>query len=96
MGEMIGSPSSTRPRTFDRLPRPRPVLNCDKDANRVGLLHVPEKKGAKLIIPLSEQLLRGSFAKGDTILVDADENGVTLIPKPRAKEPAGSGAESTG
>ena len=42
--------------------------------------------------PLSEELLRGKFAKGDTILVDADENGVTLIPKPRAKEPAGSGA----
>jgi ATP-dependent Clp protease ATP-binding subunit ClpC len=44
--------------------------------------------------PLSEELLRGKFAKGDTILVDADENGVTLVPKPRAKEPAGSGAES--
>ncbi|TMD54656.1 MAG: ATP-dependent Clp protease ATP-binding subunit [Chloroflexi bacterium] len=44
--------------------------------------------------PLSEELLRGKFTKGDTILVDADENGVTLIPKPRAKEPAGSGAES--
>jgi len=42
--------------------------------------------------PLSEELLRGKFAKGDTILVDADENGVTLIPKPRAKETAGSGA----
>jgi ATP-dependent Clp protease ATP-binding subunit ClpC len=42
--------------------------------------------------PLSEELLRGTFSKGDTILVD--ENGVTLIPKPRAKEPAGSGAES--
>ena len=42
--------------------------------------------------PLSEELLRGKFAKGDTILVDADENGVTLIPKPHAKEPAGSGA----
>jgi ATP-dependent Clp protease ATP-binding subunit ClpC len=44
--------------------------------------------------PLSEELLRGKFTKGDTILVDADENGVTLIPKPRAKEPAGSGAET--
>ncbi|HVC99674.1 MAG TPA: ATP-dependent Clp protease ATP-binding subunit [Candidatus Dormibacteraeota bacterium] len=44
--------------------------------------------------PLSEDLLRGRFAKGDTILVDADENGVTLVPKPRAKEPAGSGAET--
>jgi ATP-dependent Clp protease ATP-binding subunit ClpC len=44
--------------------------------------------------PLSEELLRGKFAKGDTIKVDADENGVNLVPKPRAKEPAGSGAES--
>jgi ATP-dependent Clp protease ATP-binding subunit ClpC len=44
--------------------------------------------------PLSEQLLQRKFTKGDTILVDADENGVTLITKPRAKEPAGSGAES--
>ena len=26
------------------------------------------------------------------ILVDADENGVTLLPKPAAKQPAGSGA----
>ena len=42
--------------------------------------------------PLSEELLRGKFSKGDTILVDADENGVTLIPKPAAKQPAGSGA----
>jgi ATP-dependent Clp protease ATP-binding subunit ClpC len=42
--------------------------------------------------PLSEELLRGKFSKGDTILVDADENGVTLIPKPKAKEPAGSAA----
>ena len=40
--------------------------------------------------PLSEELLRGKFAKGDTILVDADENGITLIPKPRAKEAASS------
>jgi ATP-dependent Clp protease ATP-binding subunit ClpC len=45
--------------------------------------------------PLSEELLRGKFSKGDTILVDADENGVTLIPKPHAKEPAGSGAAET-
>jgi ATP-dependent Clp protease ATP-binding subunit ClpC len=44
--------------------------------------------------PLSEELLRGKFSKGDTIFVDADENGVTLIPKPRAKEPAGAGTES--
>jgi ATP-dependent Clp protease ATP-binding subunit ClpC len=42
--------------------------------------------------PLSEQLLHRKFNKGDTILVDADENGVTLMPKPKAKEPAGSGA----
>jgi ATP-dependent Clp protease ATP-binding subunit ClpC len=42
--------------------------------------------------PLSEELLRGKFSKGDTILVDADENGVTLIPKPAAKQPAGSAA----
>ncbi|MDQ6918988.1 MAG: ATP-dependent Clp protease ATP-binding subunit [Candidatus Dormibacteraeota bacterium] len=42
--------------------------------------------------PLSEELLRGKFSKGDTILVDADENGVTLIPKPKAKEPAGTAA----
>ena len=40
--------------------------------------------------PLSEELLRGKFAKGDTIFVDADENGITLIPRPRAKEPAGA------
>ncbi len=45
--------------------------------------------------PLSEELLRGTFTKGDTLLVDADENGIKLIPKPRAKEPAGSGAEAT-
>ena len=44
--------------------------------------------------PLSEELLRGKFSKGDTILVDADENGVTLIPKPPAKEPARTGAEN--
>jgi ATP-dependent Clp protease ATP-binding subunit ClpC len=42
--------------------------------------------------PLSEELLRGKFNKGDTILVDADENGVTLIPKPMVKQPASSGA----
>jgi ATP-dependent Clp protease ATP-binding subunit ClpC len=42
--------------------------------------------------PLSEQLLHHKFNKGDTILVDADENGVTLLPKPAAKQPAGSGA----
>jgi ATP-dependent Clp protease ATP-binding subunit ClpC len=45
--------------------------------------------------PLSEQLLRGTFAKGDTLIVDADENGITLIPKPKAKEPASTGAEAT-
>ncbi len=45
--------------------------------------------------PLSEELLRGRFNKGDTLLVDADENGITLIPKPLTKEPAGSGAETT-
>ena len=39
--------------------------------------------------PLSEELLKGSFSKGDTILVDADENGIKLIPK-RKKEPAAS------
>jgi len=39
--------------------------------------------------PLSEELLRGKFAKGDTIFVDADENGITLIPRPKpAAEPA--------
>ncbi|HEY8680005.1 MAG TPA: ATP-dependent Clp protease ATP-binding subunit [Candidatus Dormibacteraeota bacterium] len=42
--------------------------------------------------PLSEQLLHHKFNKGDTILIDADENGVTLLPKPAAKQPAGSGA----
>jgi len=42
--------------------------------------------------PLSEELLRGKFNKGDTILVDADENGVTLIPKPAVKQPASTGA----
>ena len=41
--------------------------------------------------PLSEDLLRGKFAKGDTVFVDADEEGIKLIPKPRAKaEPAGA------
>ena len=42
--------------------------------------------------PLSEQLLHRKFSKGDTILVDADENGLTLLPKPKAKEPASTGA----
>ena len=41
--------------------------------------------------PLSEELLRGKFSKGDTVFVDADENGITLIPRPRAEaEPAGA------
>ncbi|GAC1657648.1 MAG: ATP-dependent protease ATP-binding subunit ClpC [Candidatus Dormibacteraceae bacterium] len=45
--------------------------------------------------PLSEELLRGSFAKGDTVKVDVGGEGLTLIPQPRAKEPAGSGATET-
>ena len=41
--------------------------------------------------PLSEELLRGKFSKGDTLIVDIDpETGITFTPKPRAKEPAGS------
>jgi ATP-dependent Clp protease ATP-binding subunit ClpC len=41
--------------------------------------------------PLSEELLKGSFSRGDTVVVDADENGIKLIPKPRQKEAAASG-----
>ena len=40
--------------------------------------------------PLSEELLRGSFRKGDTVFVDADENGIKLVPRPAPKETAGS------
>ena len=40
--------------------------------------------------PLSEEILRGKFAKGDAILVDADENGIKLNPKPQANEPVGT------
>ena len=43
---------------------------------------------------LSEQLLRGHISRGDTVVVDVDpEGGFTFNPKPRAKEPAGSGAK---
>jgi len=43
---------------------------------------------------LSEQLLRGHIARGDTVVVDVDpEGGFTFNPKPRAKEPAGSAAK---
>jgi ATP-dependent Clp protease ATP-binding subunit ClpC len=41
--------------------------------------------------PLSEELLKGSFSRGDTVLIDADESGIKLIPKPRQKEAAASG-----
>jgi ATP-dependent Clp protease ATP-binding subunit ClpC len=39
--------------------------------------------------PLSEDLLRGKFSRGDVVVVDADpETGITFTPHPRAKEPA--------
>src|SRR5207237_1259213 len=44
----------------------------------------------KIDDPLYEELLRGSFRKGDTVFVDADENGIKLVPRPAPKETAGS------